>query len=152
MVVNPKHDGSPCWTVGYIPVNPHCPRQTHHTQSPWNLASPVPEGIRKSVFNNWHGYHSLPLDSKEDKDLTAFITPFGRYRYLSAPQGLKPCGDALPERMDRLFQDTKRSRRCVDDTLLYDDTIEQQYHRSWDFLSRCAANSIILNPVPVRPE
>ena len=48
--------------------------------------------------------------------------------------------------MDRLFQATKRSRRCVDNTLLYNNTIEQQYHRSCDFLDRCAANGIILNP------
>ena len=129
MVVTPKHNGNPRRTVNYTPVNPHYPRQTHHTKSPWTLAASVPEGVRKSVFNNWHGYHSLPLDSEEDKDLTAFITPFGWYRYLSAPKGLKPCGNAFTDRMDQLFQETKRSRQCVDDTLLYDETIEQQYYR-----------------------
>ena len=145
-MVTPKHDGNPRWTNDYTPVNPHCPCQNHHTHSPWNLASLVPEGGMKSVFGNWHGYHSLPLDSEEDKFLTAFITPFSRYRYLSAPQGLKPYGDAFTDHIDRLLQDTKRFRRCMDDTLLYDDTLEQQYHRSRDFLSRCAANGIILNP------
>ena len=106
MVVTPKHDGKPRRTVDYTTVNPHCPRQTHHTHSPWNLASLVPEGVRKTVFDNLHGYHSLPLDSEENKDLTAFITPFGRYRYLSASQGLKTCGDAFTDHMDRLFRPT----------------------------------------------
>ena len=48
--------------------------------------------------------------------------------------------------MNRLFQATKRSRRCVDDTLIYDNTIEQQFYLACDFLDRCAANGIILNP------
>ena len=146
MVVTPKQDGEPRRTVDYSPVNVHCPRQTHHTPSPWTLASSVPEGVRKSVFDNWHGYHSLQLASEQDRDITTFITQFGRFRYLTAPQGLKSSGDGFTDRMDRLFQDTERSRRCVDDTLIYDDTIEQQFHRSCEFLDRCASNGIILNP------
>ena len=62
MVVTPKKDGNPRRTVEYSSVNP--------------------------VFENWHGYHSLAIASEEDKDLTTFITPFGRFRYLTALQGL----------------------------------------------------------------
>ena len=35
MLITAKHDGSPCCVVDYQPVNEHCQRQTHHTQSPW---------------------------------------------------------------------------------------------------------------------
>jgi hypothetical protein len=146
MVVVPKHDGSPRRTVDYGAVNTHCPRQTHHTPSPWLLASSVPEGMRKTVCDNWHGYHSLPLASEEDRDLSTFITPFGRFRYLTGPQGLRPVGDGFTDRMDRTFEDFERTRRCVDDTLLYDQTIEQQFFRVCEFLDRCSANGIILNP------
>ena len=47
--------------------------------------------------------------------------------------------------MDRLFQATERSRRCVDDTVIYDDIIEQQYYQVCNFRNRCAANGINLN-------
>ena len=146
MLCVPKHDGSPRRVVDYGPVNAHCPRQTHHTPSPWHLAASVPEGTRKTVMDNWHGYHSLPLATEADRNLTTFITPWGRFRYRTSPQGLKPSGDGFTDRMDALYADFERSRRCVDDTLLYDDTIEAQFYRTCEFLDRAGHHGIILNP------
>ena len=146
MVCTSKPDGSVRRCVDYGPVNTHCPRQTHHTPSPWHLAASVPEKTRRTVLDNWHGYHSLPLATEKDRNLTTFITPWGRYRYLTAPQGLKPSGDGFTDRMDSLFSDFERSRRCVDDTLLYDDSIEAQFFRTCSFLDRAARHGIILNP------
>ena len=146
MVCTSKTDGSVRRCVDYGPVNAHCPRQTHHTPSPWHLAASVPENTRRTVIDNWHGYHSLPLATEEDRNLTIFITPWGRYRYLTSPQGLKPSGDGFTDRMDSLFSDFERSRRCVDDTLLYDDSIEAQFFRTCSFLDRAAHHGIILNP------
>ena len=39
MIITPKHDGSPRRVVDFQSVNDHCPRQTHHTRSPWQIAS-----------------------------------------------------------------------------------------------------------------
>ena len=75
MVCTPKHDGSPRRTVDYTAVNLHCPRQTHHTLSPWHLAAGVPSEAYKTVLDNWNGYHSVSLATEEDRDLTTFITP-----------------------------------------------------------------------------
>ena len=130
--------------MDYAPINNLCPRQTHHTLSPWSLTSSVPEGVYKSVFNNRHGYHDLPLASKEDRNLTAFITPFGRYRCRTAPPGLKPSEDALTNRMDGLFQATERSRQCRDDTLIFDNTIKQQLDQICNVFDN--ANGLTLNP------
>ena len=57
MVCAAKHDGSPRRTVDYSQLNTYCPRQTHHTVNPWHLATSIPEGKRKTVMDNWHGYH-----------------------------------------------------------------------------------------------
>ena len=97
-------------------------------------------------MDNWHGYHSLPLATEADRNLTTFITPWGRFRYRTSPQGLKPSGDGFTDRMDALYADFERSRRCVDDTLLYDDTIEAQFYRTCEFLDRAGHHGIILNP------
>ena len=39
MVCMPKHNGEPRRTIDFQKVNEHCPRQTHHTRSPWLIAA-----------------------------------------------------------------------------------------------------------------
>ena len=76
--------------IDFSPLNKHAPRQTHHTRSPYQIAASVPGNKIKSVLDNWHGYHSVPLDPS-DRPLTTFLTPYGRYRYKTAPQGYLAC-------------------------------------------------------------
>ena len=146
MHITAKHDGSPRRTVDYQALNDASPRQTHHTSSPWHIVSTIPEGVRKSCFDAFHGYHSLPLASEWDREATTFITEFGRFRYLTCPQGFLSAGDAYTDRMDRIMKDMERQRRCVDDTLLYDQDIKQSFFRACQFLDTCAENGIVLNP------
>jgi hypothetical protein len=146
MHITAKHDGSPRRTVDYQALNAVSPRQTHHTQSPWHLVSSIPGGTKKSCFDAFHGYHSLPLATEEDRAATTFVTPWGRFRYRTCPQGHLAAGDAYTDRMDRITEDVERQRRCVDDTLLYDDSIEAAFHRAWDFLVLCGNNGVVLNP------
>ena len=146
MVVTAKTDGSPRRVVDYQEVNKASPRQTHHTPSPWLLVSSIPEGVRKSCFDAWHGYHSLPLATEADRAATTFITPWGRFRYKTCPQGFLSAGDGYTDRMDRLLEYIERKRRCIDDTLLYDNTIEEAFHRACEFLDLCGKNGVVLNP------
>ena len=78
MVVVPKKDNTPRRTVNFQPLNEHSSRQTHHTMSPFHQASMVPAGTKKTVLDAWNGYHSVYLDPT-CRDLTTFITPWGRY-------------------------------------------------------------------------
>merc|ERR1712020_846950 len=86
MIVVPKHNGEPRRTVDLQALNKASVRQTHHTKSPFMLASNVPAGKIKSVLDVWNSFHSVPI-VKEDRDKTCFITPFGRFRYRVSPQG-----------------------------------------------------------------
>ena len=81
MFTPPKHDGSPRRVVDFQEVNEHCPRQTHHTRSPWQIASSIPPNKCKTVLDAWHGYHSVPIHP-DDRHITTFITENGRYRYI----------------------------------------------------------------------
>ena len=146
MHITAKHDGSPHRTVDYQALNEASPRQTHHTSSPWHIVYSIPEGVRISWFDAFHGYHSLPLASEWDKEATTCITEFGRFRYLTCPQGFLSAGDAYTDRMDRIIQDMERQRWCMDDTLLYDDNIEESFFRACQFLDTCGKNGIVLNP------
>ena len=73
MIITPKHDGSPRRVIDYQPVNDHCPRQTHHTRSPWQVASSVPRNTVKSICDAWHGYHSVPIHPANFESTCAFL-------------------------------------------------------------------------------
>ena len=73
MIITPKHDGSPRRVIDYQPVNDHCPRQTHHTRSPWQVASSVPRNTVKSICDAWHGYHSVPIHPANFESTCTFL-------------------------------------------------------------------------------
>ena len=130
--------------MDFTPVNKHAPRQTHHTQSPWDIASNIPSYKVKTVVDNCHGYHSI-LIHPADCDLTIFITPWGRYRYRTVPQGFLSAGDAYTHRMD-LASDFPDSNRCVDDSIIWYDDISTNFSRTCRYLSQCAAGGCVFNP------
>ena len=74
MVICAKKNGKPRRTVDLQALNAHATRETHHTQSPFHQARAVPSNKKKSVFDCWNGYHSIPL-YEGDRHLTTFITP-----------------------------------------------------------------------------
>lgn len=97
MVICAKKNGKPRRTIDFQPLNVHATRETHHTQSPFHQVRSVPHGKKKTVFDAWNGYHSVPI-RKEDRHFTTFITPWGRYRYCTAPQGYIASGDGYSRR------------------------------------------------------
>ena len=60
--------------------------------------------------------------------------------------GLRCSGDSFTDRMDRLYSDTPRMRRIVDDSLLYDNTIQAQFHRVCQVLDTGSNHGAIFNP------
>ena len=145
MVIVGKANGEPRRVVDFQPLNRHATRETHHTKSPYHQARGVPKEVKKSVFDAWNGYHSVPLHP-EDTHFTTFITPWGRYRYLTAPQGYKASGEGYTARFDSIIEDVPNKTKCVDDTLLWSSNIEQAFHDAADWLRLCGANGITLNP------
>jgi hypothetical protein len=145
MVICAKKNGTPRRTVDFQPLNAHATRETHHTQSPFHQARYVPHGKKKSVFDAWNGYHSVPLRD-EDTHLTTFITPWGRYRYRTAPQGYIASGDGYTQRFDEIVAEVPNKTKCVDDALLWSDDIEESFFQACRWLDICGRNGITLNP------
>lgn len=140
-----KSDGSPRRVVDFQSLNRHCLRDTHHTVPPFNQARAIPHGTYRSVTDAWNGYHSVPV-RKEDRHLLTFITEFGRYRYCVAPQGYMASGDGYTHRYDRIITDIPRKTKCVDDTALWDNDLEQHWWRMIDYLELTGREGIVLNP------
>ena len=145
MVVTRKHDGSPRRTVDLSPLNKHCKRETHNAESPFHLARRIPRNTWKTVTDAWNGFHSVPL-RESDRHLTTFITTHGRWRYKRAPQGFLSSGDGYNRRFDAILADFDRKERIVDDTLFYDNELQEHWWRTIDFLITVGNAGIVLNP------
>ena len=144
MVVAAKKNGEPRRTVDLQKVNQSTLREVHHTPSPFNLVSTVPAQTKKTVLDAWNGYHSLMLNP-DHKDATTFITEWGRYHYCRASMGLHTSGDAYTRRFDDITSDFERKVRCVDDTLLWDQSIDAAFWHTFDYIKLCADNGIVFN-------
>ena len=149
MVICAKQNGTPRRTIDFQPLNLHATRETHHTQSPFHQARSVPQGKKKTVFDAWNGYHSVPLHP-DDRHYTTFITPWGRYRYRTAPQGYIASGDGYTRRYDEITSSIPNKTKCVDDTLLWSDTIEESFFQAANWLDTCGRHGITLNPEKFR--
>ncbi|MCP3680923.1 MAG: hypothetical protein GY782_11975, partial [Gammaproteobacteria bacterium] len=145
MVIVPKKDGTPRRTVNFQPLNEFSFRQTHHCDSPFRQATSVPENTYKTVLDAWNGYHSVALDP-ECRHMTTFITDWGRYRYITMPQGYKSAGDAYTERFDRIVNGVRDKTKCVDDSLLWSNTLEEAFYKTCEYLTLTGKNGIIMNP------
>ena len=149
MVICTKKNGSLRRTINFQPLNQHATRETHHCQSPFHQARSIPRLTKKTIFDAWNGYHSVAL-AEEDRHYTTFITPWGRYRYLTAPQGYIASGDAYTARYDALITNVPNKTKCIDDALLWADDIEGSFHQAVEWLHICATNGITLNPEKFR--
>ena len=144
MVVTSKKDGRPRRTVDFQALNSQCLRETHHQGSPFHLAMQVPAGAFKTVLDAVDGYHSVELD-EESQPLTTFITEWGRYMYKRMPQGYLASGDAYTSRYDQIIADVPRKVKIVDDTLLWDFSVEEAFYHTFDYLSLCYQNGVVIN-------
>lgn len=145
MVICAKKTGKPRRTVDFQALNSHATRETHHTQSPFHQVRSIPQGKWKTVFDAWNGYHSVALHP-DDKHYTTFITPWGRYRYCSAPQGYIASGDGYSRRYDEIVAEIPNKTKCIDDALMWSDTVEESFYQAAHWLETCGRNGITLNP------
>ena len=145
MVVCAKKDGTPRRTVDFQALNKHASRETHHTPSPFHLARSIPQNMKKTTCDAWNGYHSVRLE-ENDRPFTTFITPWGRYQYKVAPQGYIASGDGYTRRYDAIITDIKDKVKCVDDTLLWANDIDESFIKTVQYIELCGRNGIILNP------
>ena len=148
MVITPKKSNTAKpnlrLTVDLQHLNSQCIRELHHVESPFKLVSQIPRNTYKTLLDAVDGYQAIKLD-KKSQPLTTFITPWGSFYFLRVPAGLIDSGDKYTSRYDSVIQHIKRKVKCVDDTLLFDSTIEDSFYHTFDFLQTCASHGIVLN-------
>jgi hypothetical protein len=83
---------------------------------------------------------------EDDRHLTTFITPWGCYRYKTAPQGYIASGDGYSRRFDEIVSHIPDKTKVIDDTLLWADNLTASFHQAVNWLDICGRHGIILNP------
>ena len=105
----------------------------------------IPHHVKKSTLDTWNGYHSVAI-REEDRHLTTFLTPEGRYRYRTAPQGFLASGDGYTHRYNEIKENVNNIKRVVDNTLLHAGSLEHAFHQVAKYLELVGNNGIVLNP------
>jgi hypothetical protein len=90
------------------------------------------------------GYWTLKL-SKESSSLTTCNTPYGRYKCLKLPFGLKSSQDEFQRKIDEFFDDLPGLVPIVDDVLIYGKTKAEHDAHLRAALERCREKGIELN-------
>ncbi len=139
MVICAKKDGTPRRTIDFQPLNTHATRETHHTMSPFSPGTLSPTQRERNPS-------SMRGMGTTQSPYTTFITPWGRYCYLTAPQGYIASGDGYTRCYDEIVSHILYKTKCIDDTLIWADTIEESFHQATEWLDVCGRNSITLNP------
>ena len=145
MCIQTKKNGKPRRVIDLQPVNKHAVRQTHAGESPFQIVSEVPTNTFRTSLDAWNGYHSIPI-KESDRHVTTFITPWGRFRYRTTPQGFLAAQDAYNHRFDLITRDFKNKKRCVDDSIIWGETIEETFFRTCEYLTLTGGAGIIMNP------
>ena len=145
MCIQTKKNGKPRRVIDLQPINKHAVRQMYVGESPFEIVNEVPIRTYRTTVDAWNGYHSVPI-REEDRHITTFITPWGRFRYRTTPQGFLAAQDAYNHRFDLITRDFQHKKRCVDDSIIWGNSIEEIFMRTCEYLSLTGNAGIIMNP------
>ena len=144
MIITPKKNGEPRRIVDLRHLNKSAARQTHGGETPFSLATSVPPGTYWTTCDAWNGYHSVPI-REEDRHYTTFLTEWGRYRYRTVPQGFLSSGDGYCHRFDEVTRGFQDHKRLVDDSILWDLSLEELFFKTCRYLTMCGNGGILMN-------
>ena len=99
----------------------------------------------KTLKDATSGYWHVVLDLASSL-LTMFNTPWGKFRWLRLPFGLKIASDVFQERLDRVLRLLKGIHGIADDILTHGETEIQHNRRLPTLLETARMNNLSLNP------
>ena len=131
--------------VDFTKLNKFVKRPTNPQPTPWEVVRNLPKGTKHfAVFDALKGYHQVELD-EESRDLTAFMTPFGRFVYLRLPFGMSSAGDVFTLKYGNAVDAATDGRRATEDTLIRGNTTLELLQNTRNFFEACRTAGITLN-------
>ena len=146
VVVEKKNSTEPRITVDFKHLNKYIERPVHPHNAPREAVARVPKGMKFfTTLDAKSGYWQVALD-EESRKYTAFITPFGCFRFCRVAMGLVSAGDSYNYRLSSAFEGINGMELVVEDFLVFDSsTIEDHFVHVEKVLQRCRERGITLN-------
>ena len=144
LVVVPKPGGAVRLCVDLTRLNSEVVRTAHPIKTPMEAVSNLkPNAKFFAKFDLTKGYWQMPL-AKESQELTTFITPFGKYKYLRCPMGFVSTGDSYSWRGDLALAGLP-VQKVIDDIAGAEETFHDLVQLVCDVLERCHQHDLTVN-------
>ncbi|XP_059087688.1 uncharacterized protein LOC131884068 [Tigriopus californicus] len=144
LVVVPKPDGSLRLCVDLTRLNTEVVRSIHPIKTPAEaICGFKPRDKYFIKLDLVKGYWQMPL-AKESQELTTFITPFGKYRFLRSPMGFISTGDSFSYRGD-VAMSGLGIQKVIDDMAVGKELYPDLVRVTCDILERCVRFGMTVN-------
>lgn len=139
-----KPDGSLLVCLDPRDLNPRAIKREHY-QLPLveDITSSCAGATLFSTLVAEKDFYQIQLDEESSRLLT-FNTPFGRYRYLRMPMGIKCAPEVYQRKMEQVFEGIQGVKVIMDDIITYGSNQEEHNTRLRDVLERARDNNLRL--------
>ena len=131
-------------TVDYKHLNRHLSRETFPIPSFEELTAKFTDSAYFSKLDAASGFYQIPI-SESSRDMTTFITPFGRFRFCRLPMGVNIAPEIFQRKMMELTLDLEGVVCYMDDIVVHGRTQEEHDSRLEKLLSTLKQAGLKLN-------
>ena len=144
MVVTSKPTGGLRICIDPTNLNQSVKRQHFAVPSAEELFGRLSKAKYYAVLDATSGFYQIPLTT-ESSYLCTMATPFGRFRYLRLPFGIKSAPEVYQCTMQELFGDLSGVEIYFDDFMVWGETKQQLEERLEAVFRRCEEVNLKLN-------
>ena len=143
-LVVPKKSGEIRLCIDYTCLNRAVKREYHPLPSTDEVLAELKDARVFSKLDANSGYWQMEL-AEASKDLTTFITPFGRFRCHRLPFGISSAPEIFQREMQKILAGSEGTVCMMDDILVYGQNVEEHDRRLTAVLERLAVAGLTLN-------
>ena len=130
-------------------LNENIRRPHYPTQTLDDVTSRLAGAKYFSSLDATHAYWSILLDTPSSY-LTTFSSPFGSWRFLRLPFGIKSSQDIFQRKIDEVFEGLNGMTCIVDDLLVYGRSRQEHDENLVYVLERARIKGVRFNPEKMR--
>ena len=144
MVVVPKKSGAVRICVDFRRLNESVLRETHPLPKVDNTLAQLAGATVFSKIDANSGFWQIPLDPMS-RELTTFITPFGRFHFNRLPFGIASAPEHFQRQMEAILSGLDGALCHMDDVLIFGKTQEEHDARLHSALQTIQKAGVTLN-------
>ena len=130
--------------VDFRKLNNNLKREVFHIPTFDELSCKLSDVKYLTKLDAASGFFQIPLE-EHSRNLTTFLTPFGRYRFIRLPTGINIAPEIYQRKMYELFGDIDGVLICMDDVIVFGKSESEHDDTLKTVLDRIKAAGLKLN-------